>query len=627
MSNDPEFPVADPNPVREPFSAILSRRKFLQASGALGTAAMLPALAACSQSTPDKIGTGVDFSDLPLTVDVNQRVADGYSADVLIRWGDKLLPNAPDFDPNAQTAAAQEMQFGYNCDFVGYFPLPRGSNSSDHGLLVVNHEYTTLADMIPGLPFGFDVTPDMAKLDMAAHGASVVEIKKINGAWTVVPNSQYARRITVKTPMRISGPAAGHERMKTAADPEGRSVFGTFANCAGGKTPWGTVLTAEENFHRYFSNPPLETEPERGKLLSAGISGTRKNGWAQVEPRFDLTQEPKEANRFGWMVEFDPYDPKSQPVKRTALGRFRHEAGTVVINKDKRIVVYMGEDRPGGCVFRFVSKGTFDPTNPAAASALLDEGELQVARFSETKVTWIPLRPGQDKIPQEDTLADVVIDCYAAGSLAGGTPMDRPEDMETSPVTGRVYINLTNNEYRAIDAVNPANPRPYNEDGHIIEMIPPGEGANADHTAPEYAWTMFMLCGPEKTGAKYGPGTKTVLSCPDNMAFDPKGRLWIATDGWRWSSKEEPVPNGVYACSVDGPERASTRFFYNCPAGAEACGPEFTPDGETLFVAVQHPGEDTSKKDGKTWPDFKQGMPPRPSVIAIRRVKGGPIGG
>jgi secreted PhoX family phosphatase len=329
------------------------------------------------------------------------------------------------------------------------------------------------------------------------------------------------------------------------------------------------------------------------------------------------------------MVEVDPYDPQSVPVKRTGLGRFRHEAAGVVVNPDGRVVVYLGEDRAWGYVFRFVSNGRYDAAKGVENGALLDDGTLSVARFDETGVTWLPLIHGQGKLiaPEFPTAADVLIDARRAAQAVGGTPMDRPEDVEVSPVSGNVFVNLTRNNDRKAFAVDAANPRPENEDGHILQMIPPAGKGGPDHAADVFAWNVFLIAGPVEEGGVYGAGGAAVLSGPDNLAFDPQGRLWIATDNRRWAALAKPIPNGLFACQVEGPERATTRLFFNVPAGAEACGPEFTPDGQTLFLAIQHPGEDVSPKPAKGWPDFAEGVPARPSVVAVTRKGGGPIGG
>lgn len=598
---------------RDPFHVILSRRQAFLGAGAVAVAASAPPVWAARANR-------LNFDDLPPVVIPDHAVPKGYAADVLIRWGDPVTSDAPAFAPDGKTPDAQTRQFGSNNDYVGFFPIPWTSNNSVHGLLAINHEYAT-PDVFYAGKTPETVTETDVRAEMASLGLSVIEVMKTGDKWRVVESSRYARRVTPSTPMRLAGPVAGHTRVRTAADPRGDAVLGTIANCAGGKTPWGTVITAEENFQNFFRNAPPKDHPEAAPLATAGIKGEGKSLWGKYDRRFDASVEPNEANRFGYMVEFDPYDPASVPVKRTHLGRFRHEAASIVINGDGRVVAYLGEDRVNGGIYRFVSKGRYRLTmSKAEAGALLDEGELSVAHFTERSLTWIPLIPGQKGLEGFASLGDILIDARSAAELAGGTPMDRPEDMEVNPVNGFVYVNLTRGEAR--EKADAANPRTKNKDGHILEIIPPG----GNHAATVFDWNVLMLCGTATSQARYGRGTRTVMSGPDNMAFDPKGRLWIATDNDRWDDPQMTIPNGLFACEVDGDRRAQVKFFYNVPSGAELCGPEFTPDGRTLFVAVQHPGWSKTPDKGN-WPDWKAGMPPRASVVAITRKDGGPIGG
>jgi secreted PhoX family phosphatase len=551
----------------------------------------------------------------------DDRVAPGYTAAVLVRWGDPVLAGAPPFRPGAARPGDQAMQFGYNNDFLGFLPLPRGSDSPTHGLLWVNHEYTDPQLMFPGYAKRRQ-TAAQTGVEIAAHGASVLEVRRREGKWTVVRDSEYARRITAGTQMRLSGPAAGHEKLKTGEDSSGREVFGMLNNCAGGKTPWGTVLTAEENFHQYF----------RGDEKRYGIDADPTFPWWKTAPRFDGKREPNEPNRFGWIVEVDPFDPMSVPVKRTALGRMRHEGALVVLNRDGRVVVYSGDDQAFEYLYRFVSRERYDPKKPNPD--LLDEGTLSVARFTEDKVRWLPLVHGEGPLTAANGFSsqgDVVLEARRAADLVGATPMDRPEEVEFNPINGRAYVMLTQNKDR--EEANAANPRAPNAHGHVLELIAPGgPGDKADHAAPEYAWEFVLIAGNPKepgSGTRYHPGTEVWMSSPDNCAFDPRGRLWIATDqGWEGQARTG-IPDGVFALDVDGPGRALVKLFYSVPRGAEVCGPEFTPDGKTLFVSVQHPGEegDSTFDDPSTrWPDFSAGVPPRPSVVAITKDDGGLIG-
>lgn len=631
--------VAAPAPIR----ALISRRMALMG---LGASVLAPALAGCVSDVEDAAGGAAasggvfDFAPLASTVIDTHAVPAGYEAEVLIRWGDRLRARGPAFTPGRLSARAQRAQFGFNCDYVAFLPVPGPAGKSARGVLVVNHEYAMIGEMMAAGVAAPAASAETVAMEQAAMGLSVVGLVRKAGRWQVDLSSRLARRITLSTPMVVSGPAAGDARMRTRQDPTGRRVRGTMANCAGGKTPWGTVLTAEENFHVYFAGrvPEGHRETEALRMAQAGYSATEqatvdgggrvaRGAWAAHDRRFDVSHEPNEANRFGWIVEVDPLSPKAIPVKRTALGRFRHEAATPVVNGDGRLVTYLGEDRTWGFVYRFVSKGTFDPKAGAANGHLLDEGTLSVARFDDEGLSWIPLVHGQSGLTAENgfaSQADVVIEARRASQVAGGTPMDRPEDIDVSPLTGRVYVNLTRNTERKAEQVDVANPRPQNEDGHILELVPPALGGGVDHAADRFLWSVFLLAGAPE-GSRVAVGASPI-SGPDNLAFDPQGRLWVATDNRRWSEKD-PIPNGLYACAVDGALRAKPRLFVNVPRGAEATGPEFTPDGETLFLSIQHPGSGVDPKPEKGWPDFVAGVPGRPAVIMVRRTGGGPIGG
>ena len=621
----------------------LSRRDALKgfaASALLG--AVAPAVAGAEALAQTQTATAVStltFTEIPHGPTPDHLVAPGYSARTLIRWGDPMVGEAPAFDPRRQTAAAQAQQFGYNNDFLAYLPLPIGSASSENGLLFANLEYTEAYMMFPGLErkdIPDRVTQAMVDIELAAHGAAVVEVRKTNGRWQVVDGSRYARRLTMSaSEFTVSGPAAGHDRLKTKADPTGMKIIGTLNNCGGGVTPWGTVLTAEENFHQYFTGDASKT-PEERDLRRNGVGPRSRWAWSRFHDRFDVEKEPNESNRFGWIVEIDPHDPDSLPVKRTALGRFKHEAAECWVNPDGTVTVYSGDDEVNEYLFKFVTRGRFDPANRRANANLLDDGTLYVARFSDDgMVIWLPMVFGEGPLTEANgfrSQADVVIEPRRAADLLKPTPMDRPEDVETNPVTGRTYVLLTSNATRKPDQVDKANPRAANLYGQILELIVPGEGRAANHAVLEHRWEMFLVAGPLDSGAKYGAGISASgwTACPDNIAFDNKGRMWIASDQGTAQPKIGSG-DGIWATDTVGPGRAVTRFFYRTPTGAEMCGPCFTPDNKTLFVAVQHVAADdspTSTFDKPTtrWPDFSDAMPPRPAVVAITKDDGGEIG-
>jgi secreted PhoX family phosphatase len=436
--------------------------------------------------------------------------------------------------------------------------------------------------------------------------------------------------------MEITGPAAGHERMKTSYDPAGRMVRGMLNNCAGATTPWGTWLTCEENFNGYFWGTS-EGHREAGNLRRYGAPGNWYN-WGQHHERFDVAKEPNEVNRFGWVVEIDPMDPASVPKKRTALGRFKHEGAANIINGDGRFVVYQGDDERFDYVYRFVTEASVDRTNAANNRDILDRGTLHVARYNANGTgVWLPLVFGQGPLTAANgfsSQADVLIETRRAADLLGATKMDRPEDVEASPKTGKIYVMLTNNSRRTAAQVDAANPRAENRFGHIVEMTPNG----GDHAASGFTWEVMLRCGDPAiaaVGATFHPSTSKDgwFGMPDNCAFDADGRLWIATDGNAPSKTGRA--DGVWALETEGPARGTSKLFFRCPNGAELCGPEMTPDMETFFVAIQHPGEAddddpnaqpvTFNTPSTRWPDFKDGVPPRPSIVAITRRGGGKI--
>ncbi len=611
--------------------ARLSRRVFLTGAAASAGAAGLAACA--SPVSGDAPAPGVDFAEIERAVTEDIAVPEGYDADLLIRWGDALFADSPAFDPMNQSAAAQARQFGYNNDYIGFIPMETREGEVVRGILCVNHEYVSTALMFPGVASGYpgSMTAELCATEQAAHGGTVVEIaREPGGSWRPVVGSAVNRRITVRTPMVLTGPAAGHERLQTSADPTGREVYGTFNNCAGGITPWGTYLMAEENFNGYFLGELPEGHAEAQNHARYGVPGGWYQ-WGRFEDRFNLSAEPREPNRFGWVVEVDPRDPASTPRKRTALGRFKHEGAESVVAPDGRVVLYMGDDQRFDYVYKFVTRRAYDPSDRAANMDLLDDGVLHVARFNaDGSLDWLPLLFGEGPLTEAngfDSQGEVLIEARRAADLLGATPMDRPEDVEPDPASGRAYVMLTNNSRRTADQVDAANPRAANNNGHIIEIIEP----DGDFAARQSRWEIIVRCGDPndaEEGAVWNPATSENgwFGSPDNCAVDPQGRLWVSTDG----NPRTGANDGIWSLATDGEARGTGRAFFRAPVGAEVCGPKFTPDGRTLFAAVQHPGETdgaTFEQPGTRWPDFSDAMPPRPSVVALRRADGGPVGG
>lgn len=641
--------LSDNATMGELISARFSRRGLLKGalavsaiSATVGTVALATADAARAQAG----GSAFAFKEVEAGVDADHHVAEGYDAQVLLRWGDPITAGAPAFDPAKQTPEAQGQQFGYNNDFVGYLPMPGAANPSAHGVLFVNHEYTNPHLMFPGVvemkdgkPVLKSATPERYRIEAMAHGATVAEIRRTDGRWALVTDSKLNRRITVATEMQLSGPVAGTDRVKTGADATGRKVLGTLNNCAGAMTPWGTFVSGEENFHGYFSGKLPEGHREEVNYKRLAIPSS-PYAWGRFEERFDLAKEPNEANRFGWVIEVDPFDPTSVPKKRTALGRFKHEGADMIVAKDGRVVAYLGDDERFDYVYKFVTAGRFDAANRAANMDLLDSGTLYVAKFAaDGTVAWLPLVFGQGPLTAANgfqSQADVLLETRRAGDLLGATKMDRPEDITPNPVTGKVYVMLTNNSNRTDAQVDAANPRAKNAFGHIIEIIE----ADGDHTAPTGRWEILLKCGDPSVaavGATFSTDTTKSgwFGMPDNSVVDSAGRLWISTDGN--GPDVTGRTDGLWAVDTEGGARRTSKLFYRVPHGAELCGPCFTPDDTTAFVAVQHPGDDgpdwpafgrrSYYEDLSTrWPDFKPDMPVRPSVVAITKKGGGKIG-
>ncbi|WP_185964455.1 PhoX family protein [Aliikangiella marina] len=613
----------------QPFSSILatrlSRRGFVKG---LGIAAGAGLTVGCATLT-SKEQAAFKFKEVPHGLDEFVTLPPGYDYQVVMRWGDPLFSEAAAFEPLAQTGEKQLKQFGFNNDYIGFLPLSNEQRQSTHGLLVVNHEHTKAKLMHPGATNDCDLTLEQTKVDIAAHGVSVLEVRKDAETWQVVKNSRFNRRITPETPMRMTGPAAGSKRLISKSSENGVDSRGTCANCAGGITPWGTVLTAEENVDQFFTGD-IEQLAEKRNYQRMIFSGEPEKSWSRHFERWDLNKNPNEGNHMGWIVEIDPFDPNSVPKKRTALGRFKHEACNLFINRDGRVVAYMGDDEKFEYVYRFVSKRRFrnqsDSESATFNANLLEEGTLSAAKFDDAgRLTWLPLVFGEDGLgPENDfhSQADVVIEARRAADIVGATPMDRPEDIEVNPVSHKVYVMLTKNKSRKTDQLDGANPRALNRGGQIVELTAPG----GDHTADIFEWDMLLLCGdPNTCVTNYHSETTPNgwLSCPDNCTFDNQGNLWAATDG----AEDFGVADGLWAIQTEGEKRGYARRFLRVPIGAELCGPYFTPDNKTLFCAVQHPGGDGSfDKPDTRWPDFDVTLPPRPAVIAIYKKDGGVIG-
>ncbi len=626
-------------------AARLSRRDLMRSSAAAGIAgaslSLIPTLAEAAQAPSAARPATLGFTAIPFSSADRVIVPEGYSAEVLYAWGDAvgLKGNSPAFRADASNSAAEQAaQAGMHHDGMAFFPLPQGARASKHGLLAINHEYTD-----DGLLHSDGMktwSGEKVLKAQAAVGVSVIEVEDAGKGrgWRVVRPSKYARRITANTPIGIGGPARGHALMKTEADPLGVEILGTLNNCANGKTPWGTYLTCEENFDGYFVNESgtlSDNEKRYGiKNKDAGYK------WAWEDFRFDLQINPNEANRFGWVVEIDPYDPKSKPVKRTALGRFKHEGATVTLAPDGRAVVYMGDDQRFEYIYKFVSKGRFQAGNAKANSRLLDEGTLYVARFdADGSGQWLPLVHGQNGVDASRGFADqgeVVIKARLAADVVGATKMDRPEWIAVNPkAPGEVYCTLTNNAERGGEGkpgVDAANPRADNKFGHIIRWHE--AGGNAAATA--FKWDLFALAGrPDaKSDAHKGALKGDAFGSPDGLAFDAQGVLWVQTDvSTSTVNMKEYAGMGNNQMLAVVPQTGEFRRFLTGPNGCEITGISFTPDSRTMFINIQHPGEPENERSDpakpkaiSSWPDGDAGGRPRSATVVIRKLDGGVIG-
>lgn len=548
-------------------SAKLTRRRALGAAAAGAAAAALPVQIAeagpaqPNNGAPANVDSGkVKPRTLPPFRPIAPTTADTLTLPERYRW-QVLAPWGEPFTADGRT-------IGFNHDYVGYFPLDllEGGHSSTDALLTINHEYVNA--LFVGGETG-QRTPAQIRAEMEAVGVSVVRVRRERTGWKVVPDPRN-RRLDALTEMELTGPARGSAAVKGAT-----RVRGTVGNCSGGQTPWGTLLTCEENVDGYAKS------------------------WA------GSGYEPLHQ---GWVTEIDPFDPDWMPRKRTGMGRFRHENAAVAVAKDGRVVAYMGDDAQDSCVYKFVSRGRYDPANRNANRDLLEDGDLYVANFGNG--TWLLLdharnkklqdAKGPDGQPLFRDQADVLADARASALAIGGTPVDRPEDIEIHPRTGEVYVALTNNSKHG------------NFFGQIVRFREDGD----DWAAQKFLWEIFAYGGPQSGFAS-----------PDNLVFDPYGNLWMVTDNSDLGAnpiKDFHGNNAMFFFPTEGPNAGRAYRFAVGPRDAELTGPVWSPDGKTLFLAVQHPGEDSESLD-KLTSSFaaKPGTSiPRPTLVAIEGFPG-----
>jgi secreted PhoX family phosphatase len=631
---------------RDIADAAMTRRSALGLSAA--AAVTIGVAGATPQAAQAAAGgrSGLSFAPIapvPNTVD-DVVVPEGFDWSPIIRWGDPLFDDAPEFDPYHQTPEAQAGQFGYNSDYLDILRDPDGLT----GVLVNNHEYTNEDLMFP--PEQRDDLELVARVAMAAHGMSVVEVARaeVGEPWSYVRGGARNRRITMTTRFAVDGPAAGSDLLKTVDDPAGTVVLGTQNNCAGGTTPWGTVLSGEENFDQYFTG---NETPEQERYGFSTETPIRR--WHEIDPRFDSSRPgyENEPNRFGWIVELDPHDPSSTPVKHTSLGRFKHEGATVRVAEDGTVVAYSGDDERFEYLYKFVSAKKYVAGDRAHNLTLLSAGNLYVAKFTGDTAAeidgtgrlpsdgafdgsgqWLPLVVDGESMIEGMSVAEVLVHTRIAADKAGATKMDRPEDVEPSPATGKVYLALTNNTERGTDGKagpDEANPRSRNRTGHVVEITE--RDLRADAT--EFDWNILLVAGdPAKDPSTYFSGFPaekvSPISCPDNVAFDSRGNLWISTDGQPGTIGYN---DGLFSVGLEGGRRGNVEQFLAVPQDAECCGPVIHDRERMVYVSVQHPGEDGSFGEPRSYfPDYvlptRQGEGewslPRPSVVQVFPANG-----
>ncbi|HBX54017.1 MAG TPA: Tat pathway signal protein, partial [Pseudomonas sp.] len=480
---------------------LISRRQVLAGGAALGALAFLgsalPGTAEAAEPAakglaagPFKRRTKLPFSPVAITRADAITVPAGYQARAFIPWGTPITGGYPAYlDDGSNSAQDQAEQLGMHHDGMHFFPIDaqRGhGRKSDHGLLVLNHEYVDVPLLHPNgatVVAGKRSNAEEVRKEINAHGVSVVEIRRgLDGQWSVLPSARN-RRVTGATPMQISGPARGHALLHTRYSPAGIATRGTLNNCANGFTPWGTYLTCEENWAGYFATRDSDLPRE---LSRYGLRSSSRYGWETLPgdefERFDATRKSpaarddyrNEPNHFGWIVEIDPFAPESVPIKRTALGRFAHEGLVFApVKAGRPVVCYSGDDSQNEYIYKYVSRDHYRPGR--SNGSLLDEGTLYVARFNASgQGEWLALDV-HDKAFQRACSAagvsfadqgEVLINTRLAADIAGATKMDRPEWGAVNPDNGEVYFTLTNNSSRSVP--DAANPRPANAFGHIV---------------------------------------------------------------------------------------------------------------------------------------------------------------
>ncbi|WP_194791668.1 PhoX family protein [Pseudomonas sp. UFMG81] len=590
-------------------------------------------------------------------------VATGYSAYVLAPWGTPLNNNAKPWQADGSNSASDQANaMGMHHDGMHFFPL---AGSADDGLLAINFEYIDTAALHPHGPTTVDGRrpAEEVRKEINAHGAGVVRIRKVNGRWQVVDNDPLNRRFTTATTMDIAGPLRGSEHVRTRFSPSGVECRGTNNNCGNGYTPWGTYLTCEENWPGIFVN----TASRPADQVRIGVSATvGQYSWETAAgdasefddefARFNITPTGdsasddyrNEASTYGYIVEIDPYNSATRAVKRTALGRFRHEGccpGLAVAGKP--LVWYMGDDSNNEYLYKFVSDAHWDPADANRADRLatgakyLDKGKLYVARFNaDGSGAWLLLdtatatTAGGTLGALYGDLAGIILNTRGAADAVGATPMDRPEWTAVNPLNGDTYLTLTNNSARSPDKVDAANPRGPNRHGHIIRW-------HDSDDQQRFTWDIFVFGANADGGPDINRSGLTEMNqfaSPDGMSFDSRGVLWFETDNGEQSVTRYTndqllavIPTDLVDASgtqvpINASNQADLRRFFVGPNGCEVTGITFTPDNKTLFVNIQHPDNWPSTALATDATPNGSKVRPRSSTVVIQRNDGGEIG-
>lgn len=584
-----------------------------------GTAMVAGAGAAGAATGTPSSDLGVDVMDrLGFTAIAGSTADDihvppGYISYAILPWGTPLWDGVADFDPS-NTAADQQGQVGMGHDGMHFFPT-----GPSEGLLVFNLEYTNDNALFPDGTADWDA--DKTAKSQAAHGVCIAKIAKIGGTWQLMKNAPQNRRLTANSPMEFSGAAAGSPLLRSADHPRGRTTHGTVNNCGSGATPWNTYLTCEENFNGYFydlGEGPV-TPAQQALFDRYGVGGTGFGYfWATTDETWRADLHPNRPNQYGWVVEIDPFDPTSTPVKHTNLGRFKHESAWVATDDEQKVAVYMGDDERGEYIYKFASTFSWPDAVNRRGEHPFDTGQLLTAKFNDDGTgEWLPLVHGLGPLRRSNgwmNQADVLVRTRSAADALGATRMDRPEWVSGDPTTGDIYVACTNNTRRGsafgIDAPNPRGP---NNWGHIIR-IREGDGLKGT----EFTWDIFMMAGPGDGVDGSTVPTSAAFGSPDAIWHDADGRLWIQTDG----SQPDTADSNDQMLACD-PLTGQVKRFLTGPKDCEITGITSADDQATLFINVQHPGN--GDPSVSNWPDGGSSVP-RPAVVVIEKEGGGTVG-